>query len=283
MPPCDVCIACDLNRIGETRSCINCPEALNSRALYDDILAAVDSILKSSQYAQSGGNGLIIVQDRHVLHDAILCNIADCSIWLSQENYDICLIQYFKRRGRWPHPPDTGPGEVQLLFECERLLSDYLLGGKFRHAIDTADVQMHNASVVLDIGDNSLTDVMAAAMFYVAPLFHMSGGTPSRWARTPDSTRPIAMSNSVAKLLAMAINRSLAPIAQHTIIDRQRGFVRGRSITDKSWRQNPWRSALSSSTRPNLALCCSTSRPPSLLLRIVGSLLFSIPCSSQCS
>ncbi len=94
--PCDVCIACDLNRIGDARSCINCPEALNSRALYDDILAAVDSILKSSQYAQSGGNGLIIVQDRHVLHDAILCNIADCSIWLSQENYDICLIQHLK-------------------------------------------------------------------------------------------------------------------------------------------------------------------------------------------
>jgi endonuclease/exonuclease/phosphatase family metal-dependent hydrolase len=51
-------------------------------------------------------------------------------------------------------------------------------------------------------------------------------------ARTPESTRPIAMSNSVAKLLAMAVNRVLAPIAQHTIIDRQRGFVRGRSITD---------------------------------------------------
>jgi endonuclease/exonuclease/phosphatase family metal-dependent hydrolase len=51
-------------------------------------------------------------------------------------------------------------------------------------------------------------------------------------ARTPDSTRPIAMSNAVAKLLAMAINRSLAPVAQTTIIDRQRGFVRGRSITD---------------------------------------------------
>jgi exonuclease III len=51
-------------------------------------------------------------------------------------------------------------------------------------------------------------------------------------ARTPGSTRPIAMSNSVAKVLAMAVNRSLAPIAQRTILDRQRGFVRGRSITD---------------------------------------------------
>jgi hypothetical protein len=51
-------------------------------------------------------------------------------------------------------------------------------------------------------------------------------------ARKPDSTRPIAMSNAVAKLLAMAINRSIAPVAQRTILDRQRGFVRGRSITD---------------------------------------------------
>jgi hypothetical protein len=51
-------------------------------------------------------------------------------------------------------------------------------------------------------------------------------------ARTPDSTRPIAMSNAVAKLMAMAINRALAPAASQTILDRQRGFVRGRSITD---------------------------------------------------
>jgi endonuclease/exonuclease/phosphatase family metal-dependent hydrolase len=51
-------------------------------------------------------------------------------------------------------------------------------------------------------------------------------------ARTPESTRPIAMSNSVAKLLAMAVNRVLAPVAQTTILDRQRGFVKGRSITD---------------------------------------------------
>ncbi len=51
-------------------------------------------------------------------------------------------------------------------------------------------------------------------------------------ARTPESARPIAMNNSVAKVLAMAINRSLTPITQHTILDRRRGFVRGRSITD---------------------------------------------------
>jgi hypothetical protein len=51
-------------------------------------------------------------------------------------------------------------------------------------------------------------------------------------ARTPESTRPIAMSNAVAKLMAMSINRALAPMAQQTILDRQRGFVRGRAITD---------------------------------------------------
>jgi endonuclease/exonuclease/phosphatase family metal-dependent hydrolase len=51
-------------------------------------------------------------------------------------------------------------------------------------------------------------------------------------SRTPEATRPIAMSNALAKLLAMAVNRSLAPVAQQTVLDRQRGFMRGRSITD---------------------------------------------------
>jgi hypothetical protein len=92
-------------------------------------------------YDENDGSGVIIVQGRHVLHDAILCNTADCSIWLNQEDPDECLLQYLRQRGRWPHPDITAPSEVKLLLDRERWLGDYRLGSKFAHAISSTDVQ----------------------------------------------------------------------------------------------------------------------------------------------
>jgi hypothetical protein len=51
-------------------------------------------------------------------------------------------------------------------------------------------------------------------------------------ARTPSATRPITLSNSAAKLIALAVNDGLSILAQRTVLDRQRGFVRGRNILD---------------------------------------------------
>jgi hypothetical protein len=51
-------------------------------------------------------------------------------------------------------------------------------------------------------------------------------------ARTPDTTRPLNLSNTVAKLVAAALNRSLSELAQRTVAERQRGFIRGRCIVD---------------------------------------------------
>jgi hypothetical protein len=51
-------------------------------------------------------------------------------------------------------------------------------------------------------------------------------------ARTPGSTRPISLSNTVSKFFALAVNRPLAQVAALTVHPRQRGFVAGRSLLD---------------------------------------------------
>ncbi len=51
-------------------------------------------------------------------------------------------------------------------------------------------------------------------------------------ARAPSLTRPISLSNTSSKFFALALNQPLAQVAQVTVHPRQRGFVRGRSITD---------------------------------------------------
>jgi endonuclease/exonuclease/phosphatase family metal-dependent hydrolase len=50
--------------------------------------------------------------------------------------------------------------------------------------------------------------------------------------RTPDATRPITLSNTVAKLFAKIINGKLADLACCTVHGNQRGFVRGRRMQD---------------------------------------------------
>jgi endonuclease/exonuclease/phosphatase family metal-dependent hydrolase len=51
-------------------------------------------------------------------------------------------------------------------------------------------------------------------------------------ARTPEATRPLTLSNAVAKVLASAMNASLSQMAARTVSPRQRGFVRGRNLLD---------------------------------------------------
>jgi hypothetical protein len=51
-------------------------------------------------------------------------------------------------------------------------------------------------------------------------------------ARTPETTRPLNLSNTIAKLVAAAINRSLAALASSTVVDQQRGFVKARCMVD---------------------------------------------------
>jgi hypothetical protein len=51
-------------------------------------------------------------------------------------------------------------------------------------------------------------------------------------ARTPNTTRPISLSNTDSKYFALALNRPLAEAAKVTVHPRQRGFVQGRSLID---------------------------------------------------
>ena len=51
-------------------------------------------------------------------------------------------------------------------------------------------------------------------------------------ARLPESTRPLSLSNAVAKVIASALNASLSQCAARTVSPRQRGFVRGRHLLD---------------------------------------------------
>jgi hypothetical protein len=50
--------------------------------------------------------------------------------------------------------------------------------------------------------------------------------------REPAATRPISMSNTDAKIFAMVLNHKLSQLAQLTVIEQQRGFVRGRRMSD---------------------------------------------------
>jgi hypothetical protein len=47
-------------------------------------------------------------------------------------------------------------------------------------------------------------------------------------ARTPDTTRPLNLSNTIAKLIAAAINRPLAAMAARTVVGQQRGLHEGQ-------------------------------------------------------
>jgi endonuclease/exonuclease/phosphatase family metal-dependent hydrolase len=51
-------------------------------------------------------------------------------------------------------------------------------------------------------------------------------------ARTPNTTRPISLSNADSKYFALALNRPLAEAATVMVHPRQRGFVNGRSLLD---------------------------------------------------
>jgi hypothetical protein len=50
--------------------------------------------------------------------------------------------------------------------------------------------------------------------------------------RPPEATRPITLSNTVAKLFAKILNGKLAELACSTVLGNQRGFVRGRRLQD---------------------------------------------------
>jgi len=50
--------------------------------------------------------------------------------------------------------------------------------------------------------------------------------------RPAAATRPITLSNTDAKLLALALNAPLSKVAQPTVHPAQRGFVPGRNIAD---------------------------------------------------
>ena len=50
--------------------------------------------------------------------------------------------------------------------------------------------------------------------------------------RKPSETRPLNLSNAVAKVLAAAINRSLSQLCAVTVSVNQQGFIQGRSLID---------------------------------------------------
>ena len=50
--------------------------------------------------------------------------------------------------------------------------------------------------------------------------------------RVPGKTRPLTLSNTIAKLFAVALNRGLAAVAKQTVHPQQCGFIPGRWIAD---------------------------------------------------
>jgi len=52
------------------------------------------------------------------------------------------------------------------------------------------------------------------------------------FVRKPTETRPLNLSNSVAKIIAAAINRTLSQLCAVTASPCQQGFIRGRSLID---------------------------------------------------
>ena len=50
--------------------------------------------------------------------------------------------------------------------------------------------------------------------------------------RTPSTTRPLTLSNTDTKLISAAINRPLSAYASSVVAGQQRGFIKGRSISD---------------------------------------------------
>eukprot|EP00972_Heterocapsa_arctica_P036688 5401367-Heterocapsa_arctica.AAC.1 len=57
-------------------------------------------------------------------------------------------------------------------------------------------------------------------------------GDPEGVFRAPNETRPLSLSNAVAKLIAAALNATLSIICADSVHEVQQGFVRGRSIID---------------------------------------------------
>jgi hypothetical protein len=50
--------------------------------------------------------------------------------------------------------------------------------------------------------------------------------------RTADATRPLNLSNTIAKVIASALSRPLTSVAKHTVVAQQRGFIQGRCLID---------------------------------------------------
>ena len=72
--------------------------------------------------------------------------------------------------------------------------------------------------------------------FNLSLMFFLAKGTgnddENSAARSPSSTCPLNLSNTDAKIVALALNRSLSKVAERTVTSRQRGFIKGRNMCD---------------------------------------------------
>ena len=92
----------------EQRNVGTTPSALEVEALYPNIVRVAERITSSKDVADNKGVGIIIVQGRHVMSDAVLRAAAgDMTFWLHQDDLDQCMMRYLKARHLWKFPEDS--------------------------------------------------------------------------------------------------------------------------------------------------------------------------------
>eukprot|EP00959_Pyramimonas_sp_CCMP1952_P470694 9497117-Pyramimonas_sp.AAC.1 len=96
-------------------------------------------------------------------------------------------------------------------------------------------IQHLHAAMLAIMGGACPPEGLNASWLQFAP---KGDGTPSavQVEREPAKTRPLALKNSDAKLMAAATNRYLSVVAERHVPSPQRGFVKGRNFLENVWR-----------------------------------------------
>ena len=104
-------------------------------------------VVKSSP--TTWGFGIIIVQGRHVMSDAVLRAAAgDMTFWLHQDDLDQCMMRYLKARSLWKFPEDS-PATIRSHL-ADFCATNRGLYSKFRHHEHYAHDQRQSAKHVLN-------------------------------------------------------------------------------------------------------------------------------------
>ena len=106
-PTCEICNQVT-DIVGHRASaCLDNPTDLAVEALYPCIVRSANTLINSDVYKRNGGVGIIVIQGRHVMSDALLRETAgDLTFWLGQEN-DVCQVRNLRSRGLWKFNDDV--------------------------------------------------------------------------------------------------------------------------------------------------------------------------------